>query len=76
MFGIQVLLGVLDQEDGNRQCISTCIKQDFDVEFSLENLTAEEKSIYEGNINAVRTGIGCEGEMDWSDSRYVQGWIL
>ena len=33
MFGTLVLLCLLDQEDGNRQFISTRIKQNFDVEF-------------------------------------------
>ena len=35
VFVTLVLLCLLEQEDGNRQCISTCIKQDFDVQFPL-----------------------------------------
>ena len=35
VLGILVLLCLLDQKDGNRQCFSTCTKQNFHVKFPL-----------------------------------------
>jgi hypothetical protein len=76
VFGTLVLLGLLDQEDVNRQCISMPIKQDCDVEFPLEILTrrdilAEKNSISEGNIKAVCTEMVCSSSLFC-----VQVWIL
>jgi hypothetical protein len=71
----------LDQEDGNIQSISTCIKQNFDVEFPLQNLTrryflAEKKNMSEDNIKVICTEMGCDGGMVCTGLFYVQGWNL